>query len=57
MIVTRLDCAGITTFIPDQFLMQSIAWNVNTYGFVRVQVPPKEYEAAKEFLSADVGDA
>jgi hypothetical protein len=37
--------------------MQAISWNVNTYGFVRVQVPPKEYETAKEFLLANIGDA
>jgi len=52
MIVAQLDSAGISAFIPDQFLMQSISWNVNTYGFVRVQVPPKQHEAAKEFLLA-----
>ena len=50
MIVGRLDAAGITAFIPDQFLMQTIAWNLNTYGFVRVQVSPSDYEAAKNFL-------
>jgi hypothetical protein len=57
MIMARLDSAGIPAFIPDQFLMQAISWNVNTFGFVRVQVPPKEYETAKEFLLASVGDA
>jgi hypothetical protein len=30
---------------------------VNTYGFVRVQVPAKDYEAAKEYLLADAEDA
>ncbi len=50
MIVTRLDAADIPAFIPDQFLMQTISWNLNTYGFVRVQVSPKDYEAAKNFL-------
>jgi hypothetical protein len=53
LIVTQLESVGISAFIPDQFLMQAIAWNVNTYGFVRVQVPPQEYEAAKAFLLAD----
>jgi hypothetical protein len=56
MIVAQLESAGISAFIPDQFLMQSISWNVNTYGFVRVQVPLKVYEAAKEFLLADLED-
>jgi hypothetical protein len=57
MIVAQLDSAGISAFIPDQFLMQSISLNVNSYGFVRVQVPPKEYEAAKAFLLAAGPDA
>lgn len=52
MIVSRLTAAGISAFIPDEFVMQAIGWNLNTYGYVRVQVSPKEYEAAKEFLSA-----
>ena len=43
---------GIYAFIPDQFLMQAVMWNLNTYGYVRVQVSPKEYAAAKEFLLA-----
>jgi hypothetical protein len=54
LIVAQLESAGISAFIPDQFLMQAISWNVNTYGYVRIQVPPKDYEAAKEFLQADI---
>ena len=52
MIVSRLDAAGIPAFLPDETLMQIISWNVNTYGYVRVQVSPKDYEQAKDFLSA-----
>jgi hypothetical protein len=52
MIVSQLESAGITTFVPDQFLMQNVAFNLNTYGFVRVQVPPGQYETAKSLLSA-----
>lgn len=52
MIVGQLESAGITAFIPDQFLMQTISFNVNTYGFVRVQVPPQQYQAAKDLLLA-----
>lgn len=52
MIVSQLEAAGITAFVPDQFLMQNVAFNLNTYGFVRVQVPPNRYEAAKSLLSA-----
>ena len=52
LIALRLKSAGIRAFIPDEFLMQSISWNVNTFGFVRVQVPPADYQAAKDFLLA-----
>jgi hypothetical protein len=52
MIVSQLEAAGIYSFIPDQFLMQTVSWNLNTYGYVRVQVSPKDYAAAKEFLLA-----
>ena len=52
LIVSRLDAAGIYAFIPDQFLMQAVTWNLNTYGYVRIQVSPKDYAAAKEFLLA-----
>jgi hypothetical protein len=57
MIVSQLDSAGIPAFIPDQFLMQNIGFNVNTYGYVRIQVSPKDFEAAKEFLLAPAQDA
>jgi hypothetical protein len=57
MIVAQLDSAGIPAFIPDQFLMQNIAFNVNTYGYVRIQVSPKDFEAAKEYLLAPAPDA
>jgi hypothetical protein len=57
IIVSRLESAGIQAFIPDQFLMQTISWNVNTYGFVRLQVRPSDYAAAKEFLSANEANA
>lgn len=52
MLVTRLDSAGFSTFIPDEFIIQQNPLYACTYGFVRVQVPPDEYEAAKEFLSS-----
>ena len=51
MFVAHLESAGIPAFIPDEFLMQNVGFNVNTYGFVRIQVSPKDYESAKEFLS------
>jgi hypothetical protein len=51
LVATRLQAAEIPVFIPDEFLMQAIAFNVNTYGFVRVQVPPSHYEAARAVLT------
>lgn len=52
LVVEQLGGAGIRAFIPDEFLMQAVAWNVNTFGYVRVQVSPNDYEAAKTFLLA-----
>ena len=57
MIVARLESANIPAFIPDQFLMQAISWNLNTYGYVRIQVSPNDYDTAKEFLSASTPEA
>jgi hypothetical protein len=52
MLVTRLDGAGFSTFIPDEFVIQQNPLYACTYGFVRVQVPSSEYDSAREFLSA-----
>ncbi len=49
-LVTQLDAAGIEALIPDEGLMQAAAWNANTYGYVRVQVPTWQYDEAVEFL-------
>jgi hypothetical protein len=57
LIVAQLESAGIDAFIPDEFLMQAISFNLNTYGYVRIQVAPKDYEEAKEFLSAGASPA
>lgn len=51
MVVEELTGAGISAFIPDEYLMQVFPCNV-MFGFVRVQVSPKDYYAAKEFLDA-----
>ncbi len=51
MIVSRLKVAGIEAFIPDEGLMQVMGWDQNAFGYVRVQVAPKDYEAAKDLLS------
>jgi hypothetical protein len=52
MVVSRLRAAGIEAFLPDESLMQTVAWNVSTYGYVRVQVSPKDYDSARNILSA-----
>jgi len=52
LIVSRLAGSGIKAFIPDEYLMQVICWNLNTYGYVRVQVQPRDYQAAVELLTA-----
>jgi|SRR5579859_705327 len=52
MIAGRLGTAGIPAFIPDEFLSQAVSWHLNTYGYGRVQVAPKDYESAKAFLLA-----
>ena len=57
MIVGQLGSAGITAFIPDEFLSQIVSWNLNTYGYVRVQILPKDYESAKTLLMATSEDA
>src|SRR5262249_21256704 len=52
LIKSRLGAPGIEAFIPDQFLMQNIGFNLNTYGFVRVQVRRKDLQSAEELLGS-----
>ena len=52
LVVSRLASIGINAFIPDQFLLLAVSWNLNSFGYVRVQVSSMDYEAAKEFLLA-----
>ena len=51
LVVSRLRAAGIQAFIPDECLMQTIGFNLNTFGYVRVQVAPRDYAAARDLLS------
>jgi hypothetical protein len=51
LVVSRLRAAGIEAFLPDQYLMQAVGWNFNTFGFVRVQISPKDYDAARGLLA------
>jgi Putative prokaryotic signal transducing protein len=50
VIRSQLDAAGITAMIPDEFLAEAMAFNLNAVGYVRVQVSPKDYEAAKDVI-------
>ena len=54
MVLGKLASIGIEAFIPDEFLMQTIGFNLNTYGFVRVQVRRKDLEAAKTLVAGSV---
>jgi hypothetical protein len=51
VVVAQLGSAAISAFIPDEFLAQAMSWNINAFGYVRVQVSPKDYERARAFLS------
>ena len=51
LIISRLEAAGIEAFIPDQSLMQVYGGVLNAFGYVRVQIAPKDYDAARELLS------
>lgn len=57
LVVSRLQAAGIEAFLPDQYLMQAVGWNFNTYGYVRVQIAPTDYDAARNLLSEIHEDA
>jgi zinc ribbon protein len=52
LIVSRLAGAGIEAFIPDELVMQNAGFNLNTYGYVRVQVRRRDYPGAKDLLSS-----
>jgi hypothetical protein len=51
LLATALRAEQIPVLIPDESLMQNIGWNVNTYGYVRVQVQSKDYDTARELLN------
>src|SRR6201994_1777608 len=51
IIFGRLQVAGIEASIPDEFTMQVMSGDQNAFGYVRIQVAPKDYEAAKQLLS------
>jgi len=45
VVVSELEAAGIHAVIPDEFV-----FNLNVVGYVRVQVAPQDYEAAKDVI-------
>jgi hypothetical protein len=49
LMVSRLEAAGIETFVPDQFLMQAVGLPM-TYGYIRVQVHRRDHAQAKAIL-------
>jgi hypothetical protein len=51
MVANVLRAAGIHAFLPDEYVMQTIAFNLNTFGYVRVQVLLNDYEEAKNLLT------
>ncbi len=51
LVAAKLGGAGIEAFIPDEQLMQMVAFNLNTYGYVRVQVRRKDLVSAREILA------
>ena len=58
VIVGRLQATGIEAFIPDDSAMQLLGSTLNAFGYVRVQIAPKDYETetARDLLS-DIYDA
>ena len=50
MVVSELEAAGITAHIPDEFMAEAMAFNLAAVGYVRVQVSPQDYEAAKDVI-------
>ena len=52
IVVGHLETAGITAFVPDEFTSQAFGGGLASLGFVRVQVAPKDYAAAREFLES-----
>ncbi len=51
VILGRLEAAGIEATVPDESLMNVMGGGLAAFGFVRVQVASKDYDAARELLS------
>ena len=51
LLVARLESAGIKTFLPDEMVMQSNAWNLGPLGYVRLQVGEHDLETAQNLIA------
>ena len=51
-IATRLRAFNIEVFLPDEFASRTFPLNTTTGPQVRVQVPPSQYDQAREILDA-----
>lgn len=56
-LVASLRSAGFEASIPDENLMQSTGFNLNTYGYVRVTVPTVDYDKIAQFLAEELVNA
>jgi 4-amino-4-deoxy-L-arabinose transferase-like glycosyltransferase len=53
LLASDLRAAGFEVLIPDEAVMQNAAWNLNTYGYLRVQVHAKDLTEARGLLRLD----
>ena len=51
LVAATLRSAGIEAFIPDESMIQAQGL-ATPFGYARVQVSPKDYEAARDLLGA-----
>jgi hypothetical protein len=51
VILGRLEAAGIEASVPDESISTLMGGGLSAFGFVRVQVASRDYDAARELLS------
>ena len=54
LVASRLKAAGLAVFIPDENLMHTTGFALNTYGNVRVQTTSSDYDQAVRVLRQTV---
>jgi hypothetical protein len=52
LLATELRAAQIPAFVPDESLIQNSGGIMDIGGFIRVQVHSRDYETARQLLSA-----